>query len=139
MRAGLRAKCETRMTNTKLQGGIPLWRQIADAIRLDFVGGKLVAGDRLPTESALSERFGANRHTVRRALAALAAENIVAAEQGRGTFVRNTRRIASPIGKRTRMRENPRHQPETTSSTALALELLPRPPAVRAAPRPRPA
>lgn len=118
------------MTNTKIQGGIALWRQIADAIRLDIVGGKLVAGDRLPTESALSERFGANRHTVRRALAALAAENIVAAEQGRGTFVRNTRRISYPIGKRTRMRENLRHQAETISSIVLDHEVVTGPPAV---------
>lgn len=86
-------------------GGVTLWRQIADAIRLDIVGGKLTNGDRLPTEALLAERFSANRHTVRRALAVLAEEGVVMSEQGRGTFVRSARRLTYPIGKRTRFRE----------------------------------
>lgn len=88
-----------------IAGGIALWRQIADAIRLDIVGGKLAEGDRLPTEVLLAERFSANRHTVRRALAVLADEGVVGAEQGRGTFVRSARRLSYPIGKRTRFSE----------------------------------
>lgn len=83
-------------------GGVALWRRIADAVRLDIVGGKLAQGDRLPTEAALAERFSAHRHTVRRALAVLAQEGVVGAEQGRGTFVRSARRLSYPIGRRTR-------------------------------------
>jgi GntR family phosphonate transport system transcriptional regulator len=86
-------------------GGVALWRRIADAIRLDIIGGKLDNGDRLPTEALLAERFSANRHTVRRALAVLAEEGVVGAEQGRGTFVRSARRLSYPIGKRTRFTE----------------------------------
>lgn len=86
-------------------GGVALWRRIVDAIRLDIVGGKLASGDRLPTEAILAERFSANRHTVRRALAVLADEGVVGAEQGRGTFVRSARRLSYPIGKRTRFSE----------------------------------
>lgn len=88
-----------------VSGGVALWRQIADAIRLDIVGGKLASGDRLPTEAILAQRFAANRHTVRRALSVLADEGVVGAEQGRGTFVRNARRLSYPIGKRTRFSE----------------------------------
>lgn len=102
------------------QGGVALWRQIADAIRLDIVGGKLVAGDRLPTEAALSDRFAVNRHTVRRALAALAEEGVVHAEQGRGTFVRSVRRLSYRIGKRTRFREGLRGQARELLSTTLS-------------------
>jgi GntR family phosphonate transport system transcriptional regulator len=91
-------------------GGVALWRRIADAIRLDIVGGKLASGDRLPSEAALADRFAANRHTVRRALAALAEEGVVGAEQGRGTFVRSARRLSYPIGRRTRFREGLRGQ-----------------------------
>jgi GntR family transcriptional regulator, phosphonate transport system regulatory protein len=101
------------------QGGVALWRQIADAIRLDIVGGKLAIGDRLPTEVILAERFSANRHTVRRALATLAEEGVVAAEQGRGTFVRSARRLSYPIGKRTRFREGLRGQASNLVSTTL--------------------
>ncbi|WP_108397272.1 phosphonate metabolism transcriptional regulator PhnF [Devosia submarina] len=88
-----------------VSGGVALWRQIADSIRLDIVGGKLATGDRLPTEALLAQRFSANRHTVRRALAVLTEEGVVAAEQGRGTFVRSARRLSYPIGKRTRFSE----------------------------------
>lgn len=101
-------------------GGVALWRQIADAIRLDIVGGKLVNGDRLPTEALLAERFSANRHTVRRALAVLAEEGVVLAEQGRGTFVRSVRRLTYPIGKRTRFREGLKGQAATLASLSLS-------------------
>ncbi|KFL31348.1 transcriptional regulator [Devosia riboflavina] len=101
-------------------GGVALWRQIADAIRLDIVGGKLANGDRLPTEALLAERFSANRHTVRRALAVLAEEGVVAAEQGRGTFVKSIRRLSYPIGKRTRFREGLRGQAGSLTSVSIS-------------------
>ena len=101
-------------------GGVALWRQIADAIRLDIVGGKLANGDRLPTEALLAERFSANRHTVRRALAVLAEEGVVISEQGRGTFVRSIRRLSYPIGKRTRFREGLKGQASALTSLSLS-------------------
>lgn len=101
-------------------GGVALWRQIADAIRLDIVGGKLANGDRLPTEALLAERFSANRHTVRRALAVLAEEGVVAAEQGRGTFVKSIRRLTYPIGKRTRFREGLKGQAGSLTSVSIS-------------------
>nr|WP_295892586.1 phosphonate metabolism transcriptional regulator PhnF [uncultured Devosia sp.] len=104
-------------------GGVALWRRIADAIRLDIVGGKLASGDRLPTEALLAERFSANRHTVRRALAVLAEEGVVGAEQGRGTFVRSARRLSYPIGKRTRFREGLRGQAASLTSRSLSHRL----------------
>ncbi len=66
---------------------------------------KVSSGAQLPTEAALSQRFGANRHTVRRALAVLAEEGVVRAEQGRGTFVNAARRLSYRIGRRTRLSE----------------------------------
>ena len=104
-------------------GGVALWRRIADAIRLDIIGGKLASGDRLPTEAVLAERFSANRHTVRRALAVLAGEGVVGAEQGRGTFVRSARRLSYPIGKRTRFREGLRGQASSLTSLSLSHRL----------------
>lgn len=106
-----------------VSGGVALWRRIADAIRLDIVGGKLAAGDRLPTEAVLAERFSANRHTVRRALAVLAQDGVVGAEQGRGTFVRNARRLSYPIGKRTRFREGLKGQASSLTSVSLSNRL----------------
>lgn len=85
--------------------GVAIWRRIADAIRLDIVGGKLARGDRLAGEMELAARFAANRHTVRRALQALAAEGVIRTEQGRGSFVDSAKRLSYPIGRRTRFRE----------------------------------
>lgn len=67
--------------------GTALWAQIAAALREDIGAGVFGAGERLPPEHALAERFEVNRHTLRRAVAELVAEGLVRVEQGRGTFV----------------------------------------------------
>jgi GntR family phosphonate transport system transcriptional regulator len=64
-----------------------LWSGIADALRGEIASGARRPGDRLPTEAALAVRFGVNRHTVRRALAALAGEGLVRSRRGAGAFV----------------------------------------------------
>ncbi|MCP4385272.1 MAG: GntR family transcriptional regulator, partial [Hyphomicrobiales bacterium] len=84
--------------------GIALWRQIADILRGGILAGQWSEGAALPTESALAERFGVNRHTVRRAVATLATEGLVRSDQGRGTFVLEAR-LSYPIGRRTRFSE----------------------------------
>lgn len=97
----------TILSRTEIEpaGGVALWRQIADAIRLDVVGGKLEMGDKLDGELPLAERFGVNRHTVRRAIAVLVEEGVLRAEHGRGTFVAEARRLSYPVGRRTRFGE----------------------------------
>lgn len=102
------------------RGGVALWRRIADDIRLDIVGGKLERGAQLPTEAALAARFSANRHTVRRALSVLAEEGVVRAEQGRGTFVDEARRLSYRIGRRTRFYEGLAGQTRETHGQLLA-------------------
>lgn len=82
--------------------GVALWRQIADGIRQGIAGGMADGEGRLPSEIALADRFGVNRHTVRAAIQALAHEGVLAAEQGRGTYVRRQRKLVYPIGARTR-------------------------------------
>lgn len=84
--------------------GVTLWRRIADDFEQAISTGTFRAGDRLPAETEIAGRFGVNRHTVRRAIAALAARGLVRAERGSGTFV-ETRRLAYPIGARTRFSE----------------------------------
>ena len=104
-----------------LFGGVAMWRRVADAIRLDIVGGKLVRGDKLPGETTLAARFAVNRHTVRRALGALEAEGGVRAEQGRGWFVAEARRLSYRIGKRTRFSEGLAGQARSLERKLLAV------------------
>ncbi|WP_181708401.1 phosphonate metabolism transcriptional regulator PhnF [Chthonobacter rhizosphaerae] len=85
-------------------GGIALWRQIAEQIRTEIATGVYAVGDRLPPEADLAARFGVNRHTLRRAMAALAEADVVRIDQGRGTFVQ-AGRLSYPIRRRTRFSE----------------------------------
>lgn len=91
------------MTGLEAGHGITAWRQIADTLR-DEIGRTYGPGERLPTEAALAQRFGVNRHTVRRALVALAEAGLVRSTRGSGTFVEEPR-LAYPIGTRTRFSE----------------------------------
>jgi len=85
-------------------GGVALWRRIADELEQSIEQGVFQAGTKLPAETEIAERFGVNRHTVRRAIAALAERGLVRAERGSGTYV-EADRIAYPIRRRTRFSE----------------------------------
>ncbi|MGO8914508.1 MAG: phosphonate metabolism transcriptional regulator PhnF [Stellaceae bacterium] len=84
--------------------GVTLWRQIAESLAVEVSAGSF-AGGRLPTEPELAARFGVNRHTIRRAVAALADQGLVRVEQGRGTFVAD-RLLDYVLGRRTRFSAN---------------------------------
>lgn len=100
------------------QDTLPLYQQIADELRQNIQDAVFKVGDRLPTETELSNRFGVNRHTLRRAMEVLRHEGIVDVERGRGTFV-----VAAPItvsiGKRVRFNESLKAQ-----SVAVQWQLL---------------
>jgi GntR family transcriptional regulator, phosphonate transport system regulatory protein len=90
--------------NGRHEVGVALWRQVADHLERAIAAGSYGAGMRLPAETEIAERFGVNRHTVRRALADLSERGLVRAARGSGTFV-EAQRIAYPIGRRTRFSE----------------------------------
>src|SRR6478735_9158586 len=84
--------------------GVALWRLVADGIERGIADGAFAAGARLPGEMEIAEAYRVNRHTVRRALAALAERGFVRAERGSGTYV-EAPRLAYPLGARTRFSE----------------------------------
>jgi GntR family phosphonate transport system transcriptional regulator len=84
--------------------GVALWRRVADAIEHGIADGRYAPGTRLPGETEIAETFRVNRHTVRRALAALAERGLVRAERGSGTYV-EAPRITYPLRSRTRFSE----------------------------------
>ena len=65
----------------------PLYHQLYSMLRDCILGGVLEDGARIPSEKELSVTFKVSRITARRALDDLAAENLVARQRGRGTFV----------------------------------------------------
>jgi DNA-binding FadR family transcriptional regulator len=50
-------------------------------------GGEFPAGERLPSEAALTQRFSVSRTVIREAMSRLKAEGLVATHQGKGTVV----------------------------------------------------
>ena len=84
--------------------GVALWRRVADELERAIAVGSFKPGTKLPGELDIAKRFDVNRHTVRRAIAALAERGLVRAERGSGTFV-ETQRLAYPIRSRTRFSE----------------------------------
>jgi GntR family phosphonate transport system transcriptional regulator len=66
---------------------VPVWRQIEIDLTFEIRTGFYGPGDRLPSEAELAHAYGVHRHTVRPALARLAAAGLVIARQGKGVFV----------------------------------------------------
>lgn len=99
--------------------GVAVWRQIADAIRMQIKQGHFQRGERLPSETVLASEFDVNRHTVRSAIASLTQEGVLRAEQGRGTFIANAKRLTYPISARTRLSTGLAAQVSQTSSVIL--------------------
>lgn len=65
----------------------PLYQQIKSAILHGIESGEWGAGEMIPSEIELAARFGVSQGTVRKAVGALADENLLARRQGKGTFV----------------------------------------------------
>ncbi|OIQ71051.1 mannosyl-D-glycerate transport/metabolism system repressor MngR [mine drainage metagenome] len=82
-----------------------VWSSIAERLTQDIASGQHPAGARLPTEHMLAQQFGANRHTVRRALSSLASRGLVRMVQGSGTYVEDFAMDVA-LGRRTRHSEN---------------------------------
>jgi GntR family transcriptional regulator, phosphonate transport system regulatory protein len=100
--------------------GISLWRRITGALEAEIASGALGPGAKLPTEAALSTRFGVNRHTVRRALEELSRNGLIRIEQGRGSFVAEDV-LDYTVEPRTRFNEWIRKQNKEPSGRVLQL------------------
>ena len=99
----------------------PVWKQIESTLENEIAAGHYRPGDRLPTEAALARRFGVNRHTVRRALAALEEEGLLLARRGSGVFVA-VETTEYRLRRRTRFRQNLAEAGRSASVRFLGIE-----------------
>lgn len=78
---------------------VPMYKQLEQCISSAIGSGALKPGDKLPTEDELADAFGISRPVTRQAYSSLVAENLIARERGRGSFVkaRNYGSLASNI------------------------------------------
>ncbi len=65
----------------------PLYQQIKTLILHSLQAGEWKPGDLIPSEIELAARFKVSQGTVRKAIDELAADNLLARRQGKGTFV----------------------------------------------------
>lgn len=66
---------------------LPLYEQLALAVRTAAESGRLPPGALLPPEPLLAERLGVSRQTVHQALAGLARRGVLTRRRGVGTFI----------------------------------------------------
>lgn len=66
-----------------------LSEHVATVLRSQVMNGDIAPGQKLPTESQLTETFAVSRTVVREAIATLAADGLVESRQGAGVFVRD--------------------------------------------------
>jgi GntR family transcriptional regulator len=69
------------------RSGVPVYRQIIDQVLGAIAAGRLQAGDQLPTVRQLAVDLAINPNTVVRAYRELEIREILATQQGTGTFV----------------------------------------------------
>ena len=101
-----------------------IWHEIAETLAQEIARGHARPGDRLPTEADLAARFGVNRHTVRHALADLAARGLVHARRGAGVFV-TARPVDYPLGRRVRFHQAVEAQGQVPSRQLTRIETRP--------------
>ena len=76
------------MTRVDPDSPVPLFHQIAQAIRASIEAGELAPGEALAPLREAAERWGVNLHTVRHAYTALTREGLVETRGTRGTRVK---------------------------------------------------
>lgn len=72
---------------------LPLHLTISEKLREQILSGQIQAGEQLPSEHQLIDRFGVSRITVRRAISNLVHQGLVVARQGKGVFVKEQRKV----------------------------------------------
>ena len=68
----------------------PAYLQLADELNSAVACGRIKPGGKMPSENALSRKYGIHRHTARKTLKYLANAGVIVSEPGRGWFLKET-------------------------------------------------
>ena len=71
----------------QVASGVPITRQITDAIRAQIACGAVAPGDRLPSVRELARQLAVNQNTILRVYEHLTAEGLLDRRHGDGTYV----------------------------------------------------
>lgn len=75
-------------TDLRIERRPKLSERVLATVRTQILSGEIKPGEKLPTESQMTDMFGVSRTVVREAIATLAADGLVEPRQGAGVFVR---------------------------------------------------
>lgn len=84
--------------------GVPIYRQLMDQVQALMAGGKLVAGDTIPSVRQMAADLGVNMMTVSKAYAKLEAAGILERSRGKGMTVAAPRAAGSVAQRQEQMR-----------------------------------
>jgi GntR family transcriptional regulator len=73
----------------------PIYKQIADHIRLAVATGRIATGEQLPSVRALAEQLVLNPNTVAKAYSELGHDGLIESRAGRGIFIIEKRKVFS--------------------------------------------
>ena len=96
----------------------PLYLQIKALLEESLDAGEWRPGEAIPSEILLAVRFGVSQGTVRKAIDAMAGDNLVVRRQGKGTFVATHTEEKSSLFRFLRIRRND-HKDEYPGSRLL--------------------
>ena len=114
------------MSEIPFSRSVPLYHQIAQALRSRADAGGLGAGGALATEQSLCEEFGVSRTTIRQALGVLKQQGLLQSRRGVGT-----RLVARAVTRRhTHSAGDPIHAGLGTLVRVVSIERVDAPPAV---------
>jgi GntR family transcriptional regulator len=85
------------------RSGVPVYRQIIDHVLGGIAAGSLKAGDQLPTVRQLAVDLAINPNTVVRAYRELEIREVLATQQGTGTFITEKKPQPDDLERRRRL------------------------------------
>ena len=98
----------------------PLFEAVGAALKREIASGRFAETNVLPGERELSEMLDVSRTTLRRAIAALVDDGVLAHRHGAGTFVRrNPPHVEQPLSRLTSFTEDMRLRGLTASSRVI--------------------
>jgi GntR family transcriptional regulator len=84
---------------------LPIYRQIVRQVTDAIAGGRMTAGERLPSHRDLAEQLVIAPLTVKKAYDELEREGLIETQRGRGTFVSERVPAVDPVERRERLRD----------------------------------
>lgn len=109
---------------------LPLYYQLAQALRDKIRAGEYTKGDQIASERELMDVYRVSRNTVRDAIDCLVNEGLLVREHGRGTFVADPT-LKLGLMRLTSFTEDMRERHQVPSSRLISKEVLTPPPAVQ--------